>query len=98
MSRLSSNAALLDKSLYRKVRKSKRGTLGYHLKMELDHDRIQVKEEEAKDCRTPSPTEPSSQPISPTPSDVETKTGEEPSRIDECKEESPSISMPVFVF
>ena len=35
----------LDKVTYRKIKKSKRGTLEYHLKLELDHHMIQVKDE-----------------------------------------------------
>ena len=100
-SRLSSSTAL-DKSDYANLKRSKRGTLGYHIKMELDQHRVKVKEEgEARDCRTPSPTEPSSQTSpsgSPTPvnENIKSKTEETQPGTAKCPEVSPN--MPVFVF
>ena len=101
LSRLTISTAL-DKSDYANFKRSKRGTLGYHIKMELDHDRVKVEEEgEVKDCRTPSPTEPSSQTSpsrSPTPvnENIESKTEETQPWTAKCPEVSPN--MPVFVF
>ena len=103
----------MDKVTYRKIKKSKRGTLEYHLKLELDHHMIQVKDEvkeerkEEKENETKELTSEYSGPCTPTELSSQPSTSPPPTpantKTETRTEEIPSEcqetfpSMPIFV-